>query len=769
MANWIADHIYRVRWGLLPFLLIVAYILSIGRAQLGFESDYRAYLSPQNPQLQALESMQGTYDKSDNLMIVLSPKSGDIFNTEGFSAVLDTTTRAWQTPYSIRVESIANFQNLRSDIDSITVEDLIAKNTSDWDVEYVQDIALKEPQLVGRLISTDGSVAAVNVTYHLPGLSPYENFEIVTFAHQLVGELKELHPEFDIYLTGMAMYNHAFFESAMADASELTPLVYLVIVLTGLVLFRSLMATVAAVITVYLSVVAAEGAAGWLGMSLTSLSASAPLIILTIGTADAVHVLMSFLKRLRSGQPKSIAIRQGLAETAWPVLLTSLATLVAFLALNFSEVPPFRDLGNIVSLGIVFACMFSLLALPAIFSIIPWKPTQKGDLLERGMTRFGEGVADRSTKLMWVMLPLAAFLAFYSTQNELNDQYLKWFDESMDFRTANDFTQENLTGLYTIEYSVMSNSSEGITGPGYLKDLSEFTAWLRAQDEVMHVSSMSDTFKRINQALHDGEVSQYRLPDSSALAAQSLLLYEQSLPYGLDLNNQVDIDKAASRVVISLKELSTKAMLEFESESLRWLDANTNSISADAASTTLIFAHIGQRNIESMISGITITAFIVSLILMVAFRSWKLGLIALIPNILPAAMAFGVWGMTVGQIGFSLAIVTAMTFGIVVDNTVHFLTGYQRSSLATGNYRESVVASFATTGPAMLVTSIALILGFIVLGSSTFLLNKEMGLATALTLFFALLTDFFLLPGLIKKFMEENDEITEDSSITAIH
>lgn len=760
MPTKLSQWIYKARWFLLVLLLIGSYLLIGGRPLLGFSADYRAYLSNDNPQLKALEKLQSTYDKSDNLMLVIEPDKGDVFNEEALQYISDLTQSSWQIPYSVRVESITNFQHLTASGDEISVRDLYSNSSSDsLSISEIKQVSLNEPQLVNRLVSKSGHVAAINVIYHLPGLSPYENYEIVTFARDLKNTFERQHPGFKVHLTGMAMYNFAFYESAIFDETKLTPLVYAVICIATMLLFRSILATLCVVVVVYLSVYCTEGAAGWLGMSLTSLSSSAPLIVLMIGTADAVHILMAFLKRIRNGLQKKEAIIQSLSDTFVPVTLTTVATAVAFLSLNFSEIPPFRDLGNFVTLGIGFAWLFSMLLLPALCSCLPFNVNEKGDYIEAVMTKLGLLVGRRSVRWLLICAPLVLILVVLAPFNEMNDRYLKWFSEDLEFRKANDFTQENLTGLYTIEYSLKSNLPSGISSSDYLKEVASFTKWLRNQTEIVHVASISDTIKRINSSLHGGNFDHYIIPDTDNLVAQSLLLYEQSLPYGLDLNNQIDIDKSSTRLVISLKELSTSEMLEVEQRTLAWLNHNTQTISADAASITLIFAHIGQRNIESMLLGILTTAVVVSLILVVAFRSLKYGAIALIPNVIPAVMAIGVWFIFSGQIGFSLAIVAAMTFGIVVDNTIHILYAYIKRIKTEGcTHEDAVVYSFKTAGPAMAITSIALITGFLVLGTSSFALNRDMGLATALTLFFALLADFFMLPGIIKQIKDDENE-----------
>ncbi len=165
-----------------------------------------------------------------------------------------------------------------------------------------------------------------------------------------------------------------------------------------------------------------------------------------------------------------------------------------------------------------------------------------------------------------------------------------------------------------------------------------------------------------------------------------------------------------------------------------------------------MFAYIGQRNIRSMLTGTSIALVLISLILVFALRSLKLGLVSLIPNLAPAAMGFGLWGLLSGQVGLGLSVVMGMTLGIVVDDTVHFLSKYLRARREQGLDPQGAVRyAFHTVGIALVVTSLVLIAGFLVLAQSAFKLNADMGTLTALTIGFALLADFIFLPPLLMK------------------
>jgi predicted RND superfamily exporter protein len=269
---------------------------------------------------------------------------------------------------------------------------------------------------------------------------------------------------------------------------------------------------------------------------------------------------------------------------------------------------------------------------------------------------------------------------------------------------------------------------------------------------VIHVNTITDTLKRLNKNLHEDADEWYRVPQQRDLAAQYLLLYEMSLPYGLDLNDQINIDKSATRFIVTTESLSTKDTLEMVERAREWIRANGLNRSGDVkgSSPNIMFAHITGRNIKSMLVGTTAALVLISLILIVALRSLKLGLISMVPNLVPAALAFGLWGIVVGQIGLAISVVSAMSLGIIVDDTVHFLTKYERARREQGmDAQDAVRYAFSTVGMALWVTSLVLVAGFLVLSQSAFQVNSGMGLLTAIVIMFALIADFLFLPPLL--------------------
>ncbi|NKB65204.1 MAG: MMPL family transporter [Gammaproteobacteria bacterium] len=751
------DWVTKNRFATLMISLIIAVSAAFGGQFLSFTNDYRVFFSGENTHLMAFEDLQNTFSKNDNVLFVIAPDDRKVFTPETLAAIADITERAWETPYSIRVDSLSNYQHTEAEGDDLIVADLYEEPESmtQEDLDRVKEIAVNEPFLVHRLIAKDAGVGAINITVELPGINEAtEGPEVVAHVRELREYVRQTYPNLKVYMTGIVMINHAFQEASLYDMTNLVPAAFVLILVLVLLQLRGLTGTFATFVTIILSILSAMGMAGWLGIRLTPPSMSAPTIILTLAVANCVHILASWLQvYFHKGIDKRSAMSESIKINFVPVFLTTATTAIGFLSLNFSDSPPFGDLGNISAMGVTFAWLYSKTLLPALVTMLPVTGKKREPSGTKLMNNTADWVIKNRRILMPVMSIIIIGLIAFIPKNQLNDVFVNYFDDRIEFRTDTDFVLENLTGMYFIDYAPNAEESGGVSNPEFLNQVALFADWLREQPEVIHVNTLTDVFKRLNRSMHGDDQSWYKLPDQREMAAQYLLLYEMSLPYGLDLNNQIDVDKQRTRLSATLETLSTSQTLALEERISDWMKANTAEIHTTGASPTIMFSHIGMRNIVSMLGGTAFALVAISMLLILALASLRYGLLTLIPNVAPAAMAFGFWGLVDGEIGLGLSVVAAMTLGIVVDDTIHFMTKYLRARREQGMEAiEAVRYAFSTVGVALWTTSVALASGFLILATSPFALNAEMGLLVAIVIMFALVVDFLLLPALLIRF-----------------
>ncbi|MCK5236673.1 MAG: MMPL family transporter [Deltaproteobacteria bacterium] len=746
-GNWVVKN----RW--LVIIASVAFIIatSYGMTRLGFENDGRVFFSPENPQLQALDELENTYNREDNVLFVVKAKDDNIFSKEVLTAIEELTERSWQLPFSTRVDSLTNYQHTTAEGDDLIVRDLVANasSLSNEELLRIKNIALTDVSIVKNTINPAGSVTLVNILIIKPDDKDIVR-EVTIASRDLRDKINEKHPSIEVKLTGGVVFDNAFSDQSEIDFKTLMPMMFIIMIGIIYASFRSITATIATLIVIVSASISALGISAYLGIKVTSPSAMAPVIVLTLAVADSVHFLSTMFHEMTHGAEKRAAIKESLRINLHPIFLTSITTAIGFLSMNSSDAPPFRDLGNIAAIGVMLAFFYSVLLLPSLMCVLPVKARfSLADVLKLDV--FGNFVVRNKNKLFVSIFIALVVLVVGISKIELDDNFLEYFEEENKVRVATELAMDSgVTGFDLIEYSIPSGEEGGINEPEYLERVEAFSNWWNEQPEVINTYPITNIYKKLNKTMHGDDPEFYSIPESRELAAQYMLLYEMSLPYGLDLNNRIDVDKSSTRLTVFLTGTAGE-LRELEEKGNKWLDENSpKGLSSTATGLSLMFAHISERNIHGMLWGTSIALALISIILIIALRSVRIGLISLIPNLLPASMAFGLWGLTYKEVGLAVSVVTAISLGIIVDDTVHFLSKYIRARREHGkNAAEAIVYSFSTVGTAITITSLILICGFVILTFSGFKVNESMGILTAFALGFALITDFLFLPAIL--------------------
>ncbi|MBT8145197.1 MAG: MMPL family transporter, partial [Gammaproteobacteria bacterium] len=553
-----------------------------------------------------------------------------------------------------------------------------------------------------------------------------------------------------IVLAGSATNSVTLGEAIRADLQSLVVLSYLAIALTLLLLLRSLSATLLIMFVISLSVAATMGVFGWLGFVLSPTAGFVPSVVLTIAVADCVHVVSNYLIELGRGRTRDAAIAESLRINLGPVTITSLTTAIGMLSLNLSDSPPYRDLGNMVAVGVGVAFILSLTLLPAVLRLLPpLRPPAY--TLQLPIDAFADWLIRRQKALLYGGGALVLILASFLFRNELTEHWHDYFTEHFEIRSAIEVIDRNLGGIHRLYYDLESGVADGVTEPAYLQQLQEFSQWFESQPGVGFTSGLHDTLRSLNRAFNDDDPAFFVLPDSRAASAQFMLLYELSLPVGESLDNIVDQDRSASRLTVSLHKTDSESLLELDRRARQWLTQNAPAVAPrPGTGLDLVFANITHRNIRGLLTGTAVALVAISLLLTLALRSIRLGLVSLLPNLAPAAVAYGLWGIFGGYIDLALSVVVCMSLGIVVDDTVHFMSKYMRARRELGlDAADGIRHAFHTVGLALVITSIVLVTGFAVLAFSYFNPTRETGSLLALTIALALVIDFLVLPPLL--------------------
>ena len=748
-TNWLIQHHKLV----VILSLIIVVTIGAGIKNLTTTSDFRVYFSKDNPQLVAFETLEQTYGKQDSLVFLIQPENNNIFTHDTLSLIWQLTEKSWDLPFASRVNSLTNYQHTVVNGDDLTTNYLLddVSELNPEKIHFIKNVVLNEPTLLNFLSNKTGSMTAIQVRLNLPAEKSKANTEIVTAARLLRQQFETDYPQVKISLGGSSTAGVTLGEAVEQDINTLVLYSYIIIISLLVFLLRSFRGMLATILLVSFSIILTMGIYGWFNYIMSPVAGWVPSIIMTIAVADSVHILISYFHSLRHGSHQHDALRESLRINLNPVFVTSITTMIGVLCLNFSDSPPYRDLGNMVALGVFIAFILSMTFLPAVMAWFSIGKSHIGRGSNIWVDNFANWIILQRKKLLVGLSLFTVFIISFVPNNKLTEEWHHYFDQTFEIRQTVEGINTHLSGVHYLRYLINSGEEQGIHNPEYLNTLENFTNWLRKQEKVAYVTSLADISKRLNKNLHEDKEDWYRIPDNRELAAQLFLLYETGLPRELNLDNLVNLERTSTLVTIIVHKTDSEFLLDLDRRAQHWLKQNAaNYESSEATGLDMVFAHINHRNIRSLLLGTFVALILISFVLIIALRSVRLGLISLIPNLVPALLAYGTWGIFIGKIDLSASIVICMSLGIVVDDTVHFLSKYLRARREK-NYgvNEGMRYAFNTVGVALMITTAVLVSGFLVLAASHLSPTWVSGLLLAMTLSYALLTDFFLLPPLL--------------------
>lgn len=756
--SWVVNNPWKVIFLSLLCIVQLGYFMQFVAPSVSFKD----LLGEDWPGLKGYNFLQTEYIADDNLLIMIEAKEGDAFTKDILSGTQQLTAELWKTPYSIRVDSVTNFQHTRADGDDLEVGDLIPSPQS-LDAEglsEVREIATTDPIALHRVVNQEGNVLAVNVVFHFPMLRGDEKLIAFAAVEALAAEFRESYPQTNVYVGGLTALDATVMNLSMKETGLFLGLVMLLSIVLLTLLLHSLVPVLVSVLVMLFSVMAALAFSGMMGWKMTPFTSIVPMLVLIIAIADCIHFITVFVKRMNLGEDKKLALSNSLRINTNAIVITSATTAVGFLTFNLSGSASIAALGNESAFGIAAACLLSLTFLPAMLTLLPVKVRKVKELSAVPYQQFAQIIFTNRYKVLIGSLIVALLLGMNISKNTFDDNIPTYFAKTLPWRQANDFSEQQFGSAYSFTYSIYADAGSSVSDPEYLKKVEAFSDYLRGLPKAAYVKSVADTFKRLNKSMHGDDSNYYRLPTDKNTAAQYLLLYEMSLPYGLDLNDQINLDKSASKVLAAFGSMSVADVLALDKQIKSWLDTNMPGTEYISAGVQIMFAELMAQDTKGLTLGAIIGLLIISGLLIFMLRSFKIGMISVLPNLLPILMAFGLWGLLVGKVGFGLAMVSGMSIGIIVDDTVHFLTKYLHARRKLGlNAQDAVAFSYETVGSSLVFTTLVLVSAFMLMVAvSEFRVNTDMGKMTSIILCFALAFDLIALPAILMIFDKKEVE-----------
>ena len=746
----IADFILRHLLKLSLLVLAIVLGLALGIPRLTFSADNASFFGKDNQESRDLEELSRHYAGSSGFLIMVKPPEGEMFSTATLEALRDMTADVWLAPFALRVDSPANFNHSRAEGDDILVEPLLDEWTeiTPEGTARFREVVSTSPEMRNRLVAEDLRAYGIMLNVVLGGDFEARRGEVLTYLDQMKADWADRYPGFEIRMTGDVLGGLTLAQAAKQDILTLVPIAFVLVIGLLLYFLRSPTAVAASAVVVLSGTLATFGFAGFLGIELTAGTAISPMAVMVLTAASCIHVILSWFRELDSLQGDA-AIRHAMVENLAPVLVTTLTTAIGFLGLNFAEAPPLQDMGNIVGFGLIVGMLANFTFLPLGLRFSRARGGDRLPITIGMMARLADLAIDHRRGWIIGFTLLVALSVVGVFRIGYDDSLVRYFDQRFEFRRDSDEIQKHLTGLDNLQFSFTAREGGSVFDPDFLRDIDAFTQWIETQDHVVGASSITQILKRLNLSLNGDDPAFARIADSREANAQLMMFYELSLPVGLDLNSTIDVDRLRTRVVVLMRSDHSHQIRELGDKAQAWMAQNTPNTTARPAGVSYGFSTVSERNNSQMLVGLLLVLVLVSGIMMLTLRDLKMGLISLAPNLMPAVIAFGIWGMTFRDVNLGSTVVTTMTFGIVVDDTVHFLMHYLDGRRRGRSAKEALHETFRVVGSAVIVTSICLAIGFMTMATSGFAINQHLGALTAIVIAFALLADLLFLPALL--------------------
>ena len=440
-------------------------------------------------------------------------------------------------------------------------------------------------------------------------------------------------------------------------------------------------------------------------------------------------------------------------ENLEPALLTSATTVLGFLMMNTSISPPYQNMGNVAAIGVFVSVLYTVTVMPAMLSWVEPPYWRKKGLLRTTLEAVGErfSVPIRS---FWI-IALGAFgilaLLFSISLNTIDDNINQWFDEDTRMRQDNEEVNKTLNGLQHLYFRLPADTATLVHDPDYLKTVKAFEDWLLTQPHVDAVRSLPTLVSNLNLSFGEGTRS---IPEDPAQTEQLLWVYEFSAPPDDRASGLLNADRSASVIHIARQNRPGHDFQDFAAEAHAWIQQHAPDMAVEPGkSGVMMFSKLALENIPPLIIGTLVVLLFATIVVAIALKSVRLGLISIVPNLLPVGLAFGTWGLFSGHVGIALSVISTAALGIIVDDTIHLLERYKegrKGGKATPG--EACRHAIRRVGGAITITTMVLVVGIGLIGFSQVQPTHELGLWLAITIAYAWLCDLLLLPQLLTRF-----------------
>ncbi len=612
--------------------------------------------------------------------------------------------------------------------------------------------ALADPMYRRTIVSDDGRTAAVNVSFRDMTDKEFLDSRLEERIQQILAA--EAGPGLRFHIAGRPHLKHAVYHGMLRDLRLLVPVALLVLALVLWVSFGTRRSVLLPLGVVAIAILWTYGAIAFLGRPLSILTTMLGPMLISVGSVYGVHVVGRYEEEAATAATPFAAALATLEHVRLPALVSGATTLIGFGANLISDVPAVYELGAFSLLGVAAMTLLTVMGIPPLLALLPLRDASTrtrlaahiGDVLDRRLITLSAFVAGHAGRLVAIFALLTLGSAVLIPRIVIDTDYLSFFDPDKPVRRDFDAVNSLLSGAIPLFVSLDGGAPGAFREPEALRALERLQ---HAADGAPHVSrtlSLVDTVRVMNRALEQDDPAEARIPDTRAAVAELIFL----APKG-HLQSFTNVDHSRSNLWVRTGAVGSEAIREVE----RALDAGIAKAGLPAGvrsavtGNALLLARSADGIAESQPQTVGLAALVIFGLVWASLRSLKLGVVAMIPNLVPVVVYFGMLGAGVAPLSLPTSLIGSVALGITIDDTVHTLARY-RDERRLGLSPEAAVQQTARhVGRAVLITAAMLALGFAVMGLSDFAKVQEFGWLSAATLSVCLLTDLLLLGALL--------------------
>ena len=740
--------ILRFRWLSLGSVVVVTAIAALQLPKLKIDNSNEAFFVEGDPTQERLDLFRDTFGNDDFVFILADVDAA--FEPSTLARVAALADRLeLEVPHLSDLTWVGNVEWIEGVPGGIVVDDLIPNiDASPAELERLGARALADPLYRDRLVSGDARTLGILMefeNYPEIGIDPRKDSPPVIDA--IVADFDDL----DLHVVGGPIADYVMDMRTAVEAPRWAVLALVGMCLALAFTTRSVRGVLVPAATVLLSVVWTMGFTATLGFKLNLLGVLVPTLLLCVGIGDSMHVVAE-LKQSR-GEGKTL--REGLSHTldlvTRPIVLTTITTAAGFLAFLATDLAPLRELGVQAAVGVVIAFVLTyLFAVPVLSFGRDSRPAAKAatpDLFDRVLSATTEFVIRNANRVGIACLLVAAAIGFGVTRLEIDTNTIKAMAEDHPLRVAFEYVDDRMGGSMSIELVVDSGEADGIKRLELLHKVERLQGFLEQHPLVIQTSSVIDQVKQMNRAMWDNSPDAFRLPDGDGQVAEYLLLYESGGGERLDQFVSFTYDRL--RVQARTRSIAFGEVRELQREVEEFVSAEFDGAEIYATGTLPMFQRIGDLIAEGQRRSFTLAFCAIAVLLMLALKSARLGLIAMVPNVLPVVIGLGAMGWLGAEFNMIMLVLAPMVLGVAVDDTVHFFARYRRYFDESGSYATAYRETMRTVGRPLLFTTIVLVIGFAGFRLSVFDGPRDFSIASAIAFSTALLGEFLLAPVLL--------------------